>query len=113
MVKLLVLVEGETEEGFVNEILAPHLYSQGFSVVKARLIGNARQRDHRGGIRPWIGVRDEIIRHLKQDRTQYVSTMVDYYALPSGESEKGWPGRSKANELEFFQKALHVQTELS
>jgi hypothetical protein len=113
MVKLLVLVEGITEEDFVNEILASHLYSQGFSVVTARLIGNARQRDRRGGIRPWTGVRDEIIRHLKQDRTQYVSTMVDYYALPSGESEKAWPGRSKANELEFSEKALHVQTELS
>ncbi len=44
MTRLLVHVEGETEESFVNEILAPHLCSRGFSKVSARLIGNARQR---------------------------------------------------------------------
>lgn len=49
--RLLVHVEGQTEESFVNEILAPHLYGNfGYSSVSARLLGNARQRNRRGGI---------------------------------------------------------------
>src|SRR5256885_1583241 len=49
MARLLIHVEGETEETFVNEVLAPHLLSFGYESVSARLIGNARQRDRRGG----------------------------------------------------------------
>lgn len=37
MARLLVHVEGETEETFVNEILAPHLRQHGFDRVSARL----------------------------------------------------------------------------
>jgi hypothetical protein len=53
MSRLLIHVEGETEESFVNEVLAPHLYHHGYQDVSARLIGNARLRDRRGGIRRW------------------------------------------------------------
>ena len=42
MSRLLVHVEGETEETFVNELLRPHLAGRGWSVVSARLLGNAR-----------------------------------------------------------------------
>ena len=45
MTRLLVHVEGQTEEQFVNELLAPHLYFFGFTKISARLVGNARQRD--------------------------------------------------------------------
>lgn len=45
MTRLLIHVEGQTEESFVNDILAPHLYGQGFTNVSARLLGNARQRE--------------------------------------------------------------------
>ena len=48
MTRLLIHVEGETEESFVNEVLAPHLYTHGYGLVSARLLGNARQRDRRG-----------------------------------------------------------------
>ena len=41
MSRLLIHVEGETEEMFVNEVLAPHLYVAGWEVVAARIVGNA------------------------------------------------------------------------
>lgn len=58
MTRRLVHVEGLTEETFVNEALAPHLYRRGITRVSARLIGNARQRSHRGGIKPWTATRN-------------------------------------------------------
>ena len=96
MSRLLVHVEGETEESFVNEVLSPHPYEHGFSKVSARLIGNARQRDRRGGIRAWIAVRKDIVNHLREDRGSIATTMVDYYGLPQTGS-KAWPGRLLAS----------------
>ena len=40
--RLLVHVEGETEETFVNKVLSPYLYNLGYSEVSARLMGNDR-----------------------------------------------------------------------
>lgn len=65
MGRLLIHVEGETEESFVNEVLAPHLYCHGFTKVGARLLGNARMRDRRGGIRSWESAKKDIARHQK------------------------------------------------
>lgn len=89
MTRLLVHVEGQTEETFVKTTLAPRLYHAGFTSVGARLLGNARNRSHRGGIRNWPIVRGDIERHLREDTGAYATLMVDYYALPPT-----WPGRA-------------------
>ena len=72
-------------------VLAPHLYNFGYTSVSARLLGNARQRSRRGGIRPWRSVRTDIVNHLPADQTTLATTMVDYYGLPDT-----WPGREQA-----------------
>jgi len=98
MARLLVHVEGETEEAFVNEVLAPHLFDRGFLAVAARIVGNARLRRRRGGIRPWPAVKKEIVNHLLGDSGCIATTMVDYYALP-GTGDGAWPGRAEASSL--------------
>lgn len=95
MPRLLVHVEGQTEEGFVNEVLRSHLVGAGYHSVEARIVGNARQRRRRGGIRPWPSVRTDIMNHLRQDQTCIATTMVDYYALPQ-DGAGAWPGRAQA-----------------
>jgi hypothetical protein len=77
VLRLLVLVEGETEETFVIEVLAPHLVPRGFARVDARIMGYARLRSKRGGVRGWPEVRSEIPRHLRLDDRNYVTTLVD------------------------------------
>ena len=112
MSRLLVHVEGETEESFVNEVLSPHLYDHGFSRVSARLIGNARQRDRRGGIKGWSVVRKDIVNHLREDRGSIATTMVDYYGLPRTGPE-AWPGRELASGfLSSMKRAKMVETSL-
>jgi hypothetical protein len=105
---MLILVEGETEETFVNEVLRSHLSTYGYESVSARIVGNARQRDRRGGIRPWNSARRDIIRHLQEDSHCLITTMVDYYGLPD-DGLKAWPGRSEANNLPFIRKAKTVE----
>jgi hypothetical protein len=111
MARLLVHVEGETEETFVNEVLAPHLYAAGWETVAARIVGNARLRERRGGIKPWSAVRTDIIRHLKEDPSCFATTMVDFYALPQSPG-KEWPGRAEATSLPGSEKAPFVETRL-
>ena len=43
MARLLVLVEGETEETFVKSLLAGPLYEAGYTQVRAKLIGDSRE----------------------------------------------------------------------
>jgi len=111
MTRLLIHVEGETEESFVNELLAPHLFTHGYKKVGARLVGNARQRDRRGGIRAWHSVRRDITNHLREDAESFATTMVDFYALPAN-GDKAWPGRNAASQLMYLQKAATVEQAL-
>ncbi|QEH32965.1 hypothetical protein OJF2_14570 [Aquisphaera giovannonii] len=111
MARLFILVEGETEETFVNELLADHLCARGFLNVSAKLMGNARLRSKRGGVKSWPSVRTEIVRHLRSDPEVFVSTMVDYYGMPS-DGDRGWPGRRRAASLPFAERAISIEREL-
>lgn len=110
MARILTHVEGETEETFVRELLAPHLLQFGHE-VSPRLMGNARLRSRRGGIRGWNGVSMDIINHLKSDPACYATTMVDYYALPQS-GARAWPGRARASTLPFAEKAPTIEQAL-
>lgn len=111
MARLLIHVEGETEETFVNELLADHLYNYGYESVSARIIGNARLREKRGGIRAWNTVKKDILHHLKEDTGCLATTMVDYYGLPQT-GDRAWPGRAEAGGLPFADKFPCVEKAL-
>lgn len=106
MTRLLIHVEGQTEERFVNEVLAPHLYGHGYTAVGARLLGNTRARSSRGGVPKWSSARRDILRHLKEDVGCLVTTMVDYYGL------REWPGVADSKKLPFGDKATAVENAL-
>lgn len=111
MARLLIHVEGQTEEDFVNEILREQLVAKGYHSVGARIVGNARLRQRRGGIRPWPSVRTDIVNHLKEDASCIATTMVDYYGLPR-HGDQAWPGRARATGLNFSEKASCVENAL-
>ena len=96
MTRLLIHVEGDTEEGFVDQILAPHLYRFGYTDVRARLMGQYRERERRGGIKPWPETRNFIVDHLQGDTEVLSGIMVDYYGMPQS-GDAAWPGRAGAS----------------
>lgn len=108
MTRALVHVEGETEETFVNEILRAHLMGYEYSSVAARLLGHARARSHRGGIRSWPTVRRDIVAHLREDAGSVSTTMVDYYGLPQS-GAGACPGRQGASALASDERADSVE----
>ena len=94
MARLLVHVEGQTEEDFVNAVLRNHLMARGYDAVGARIVGNARLRESRGGVRAWPSVRKDIVNHLRADQNCIATTMIDYYGL-----RLSWPGRERSKSL--------------
>ena len=108
MTRLLIHVEGQTEAAFVNRVLGSHLSGYGYSVVRARLMGNARQRNRRGGVKPWLVARKGIVNHLRGDPECIASTMVDYYGLPQS-GQRAWPGRAAASRLAFPKRASTIE----
>ena len=111
MARLLVHVEGQTEEDFVNFVLRDYLLHCGYQSVSARIIGNARLRRRRGGIRPWLMVRKDIVNHLHEDPGCVATTMVDFYGLPQ-HGDRAWPGRAAAVGASGHQKASVVEEAL-
>lgn len=114
MDRLLVLVEGPTEETFVSDLLGPHLCGKGFTSVSAKLMGKQRSRSQRGGVRGWPEVKAEILRHLRTDPALFITTMVDYYGMPGDPTKpKAWPGRHQASSLKSVVKANTIEAALS
>lgn len=86
-------MEGQTEERFVKDILAPVLVADGV-LVTASILGKP---GHKGGRVNYQRVRNDIITHLKQDQGAYCSTLVDYYGLGKGFPEKNPTMTAEAN----------------
>ncbi len=111
MSRLYIHIEGETEEEFVKEILAPHLLLTGWRNIIPRPIGDAIKRHRRQGVKPWASVRHNLIKHLQHDESSYHTLMVDYYAMPASGS-KAWVGREAANQLQHDAKSACIETAL-
>ncbi len=112
MRRLHVLAEGQTEEAFVNQVLAPHL--AGFDVVADVRCVMTRQdrhrRDivHRGGMRDYGKVQRDLQRWMAEDRDAVFTTMFDLYALP-----RDFPGFDEAARLaDPYARVRHLEQAL-
>ena len=107
MSRIYLLVEGQTEEAFVNELLCPHYERLGIYLYPILV---RTSPGHRGGVVSYVKIRPQICKLCKQDADAYVTTLFDLYALPQdfpGKASPAYPhagnGRSKA---EFLETAL-------
>ena len=87
MTELFVICEGKTEQLFCKRVLQPHLFPGHDGVVHGLLIAFSRKRGvyHRGGVRSYQVMKNDIANTLKEHRRSNVwfTTMMDLYALPS------------------------------
>ena len=84
-IRLNVIVEGQTEETFVKQILRPHLANFSVWVYARSVLTSRRGRiKHRGGIGNYAKARNDICRWLAEDqnRDARFTTMIDLYRLP-------------------------------
>ena len=85
MSRLKIVVEGPTEREFVNNVLAPYLHDQ--EVYTQPIVVSAsrarRSQDQLGGGGSFGKTLRTIRDTLRNDRSAYCTTMVDYYSLPA------------------------------
>ncbi len=89
MNRVRVLVEAQTEQAFVRDVLKPHFDHRQIYLPAVML---RRQ----GGIPPYARAKDVIARSLKEDAALMCTTMVDFYGMPAD-----WPGRDQANRCQI------------
>jgi hypothetical protein len=87
--RLNFVVEGQTEERFVNTVLRYHFAEQSI-VTAAHCVTTRRDRraehlKHRGGLTTYVHARDDIRRWVQGDRSRNArfTTMFDLYGLPT------------------------------
>ncbi len=76
-IEVIVIVEGKTEQIFVESILAPYLGYKNIG-MKATQVSKPGQK---GGDVRFSRVKKDLRNHLKQRSDTYVSTFVDYYGI--------------------------------
>ncbi|MBZ0118372.1 MAG: DUF4276 family protein, partial [Sandaracinaceae bacterium] len=110
MTKLLILVEGQTEETFVRNVLGPHLSSAGLTVTSVILkTKRVKAGGHfRGGVTSSSQVVEDIRRLLHDTSATAVTTLIDYYGLPPD-----FPGMSGRPPGPPHGRVAHVEAALA
>jgi hypothetical protein len=91
------VVEGQTEETFVRELLAPELGGQGIFCDAHRVTtGRRRGKVYRGGLVSYDHLKRDLTLWMNHDRgaDSWFTTMIDLYRLPSD-----FPGCSKSKQI--------------
>jgi hypothetical protein len=100
MVRVHVLVEGDTEEKFVNEVLLPY-FAQYETYLFPRRLGKP---EHKRGICRYPLAQRDILTTLKQEMHAFCTTMFDYYRMPFN-----WPKREEAKRKPIVDKGVMVE----
>lgn len=101
MTRVYVVVKGQTEESFVNEVLAPALTPRRIYLYPILLAS-------KGGNVNYFRVQKDVLRQLKQDRSAYCTTMLDFYGLG-----KDFPGTPLPPNLSNIDKVIHIEQAVS
>ena len=82
-IEVYIVVEGQTEQTFVRDVLAPYMALKGIFLIAIRI----GVPGHKGGNIVFNRAQKDIDRLLQQRSDTYISTMFDYFRIDSD-----WPG---------------------
>jgi len=86
MKRLIFIVEGQTEEEFVNQLLAPYFLKFGIHSVSAIKI--ATSSASKGGFVNYEHLKNDILKRIRETNI-LVTTFVDYFRMPTNMPEYG------------------------
>jgi hypothetical protein len=110
VIRLHVVVEGQTEETFVRDILAPELAVRA-TIADVHRITTGRKRGipHRGGFVAYDHLRNDLTLWMKQEQRNAdvrFTTMIDLYGLP-----QDFPGKKEGEKMQDpFQKVAELES---
>ncbi|MDR0902015.1 MAG: DUF4276 family protein [Opitutaceae bacterium] len=105
--RVLILVEGQTEERFVRDVLMPEFTPLGLyfhpTLLKTKRVKDGS--DFKGGVTHYAHFKGDLLRLLPSARDGIVTTLLDYYGLPGD-----FPGMSDRHSLHTpLERVLHVE----
>jgi len=88
MINLYIIVEGDSEEKFVKEILSSYFWEKNIFLHPEKVITGRNRfgKSCKGGGNSYKLYKNHIVKQIKQfarQKSYYFSTMIDLYALPS------------------------------
>lgn len=101
-----VLVEGQTEETFLRNVLNPYLLNYDVFLI-AKIITTKYVKigkNFKGGISNYSKIRDDLHRLLRDNSVVAVTTMIDYYGLPSD-----FPGKDTIQGNNCFDRVSYLE----
>ena len=100
-----ILVEGQTEQAFVIQVLQPHLLRLGIHANPVILYTKRTStKKYKGGIQSYQKVRKQILELLGDTYAAVVTTMIDLYGLP-----EHFPNAKKMFDMKGVEKALALE----
>ena len=106
MKKVLIYVEGQTEETFIRDVLGPYLGRLNIYLIPtlARTKRTRSGKTFKGGIVSYKQVRGDILTLLRDASADLVTTMIDYYGLPDD-----FPGKGSLPSGEPFLRVQYLE----
>src|SRR5271167_4513271 len=109
--RVLILVEGQTEERFVKDVLGPAFFDKELFFSPTLLV-TKRVKDgpnFKGGVTNFAKFRNDAHRLLNSAGGALVTTMLDYYRLP-----EDFPGmKTRPLHGTALQRVTHVETAIA
>ncbi len=105
-----VLVEGQTEEAFLQHVMNPYLFDYGVcltpKIITTKIVKTGK--DFKGGISNYKKIKDDIYRLLGDSSVVAVTTLIDYYGLPDD-----FPGKGTIQGNNCFDRVSYLEEEFA
>lgn len=107
MKRLYIIVEGQTEQEFVNEQIAPYLRQHGIYEVTPILVRTSKSG--RGGFVNYQHLRNDAKRLLSSRKKDFVVSMfVDFFRCPEVPQKERWNGKTNhLDQVVEMEKSIH------
>jgi len=99
MKRIIIICEGQTEQSFCNDVLQPYFSQRGI------LLHTPTTKKKNGGIVCWEALKHQIELHLLEDKTAFVTTLIDYYGLYA---HHGFPRWDEAEQKTDRNKRMEI-----
>ena len=107
--KVLILVEGYTEEQFIKTVLSPHFERKGIFLTPTIITtkSTVAGKDHKGGVTTYRHFSYHMKKLLGDTNAVAVSMMIDLYRLP-----QDFPGVEDSYQDKGVDRAKRIECEL-
>lgn len=100
--EVVVIVEGQTEYGFVKQLLGPYMAQRSLYLTPIILY----KPGQKGGDVKFARAKNDIGKHLKQRRETWITLLVDYYGIRGD-----WPGYTESKRQTDHTRKAQIMNE--